>query len=117
MSDDSPEAIRKSVKLYLIIGGLLIIFSGLTVALSYVELPTHGMNIMVGMALAAFKASLVALIFMHLNHEKALIYKILAFTFAFVTALFVLFVLSHEDPLVNPKMYNPPVQAASEAHY
>lgn len=100
MSDDSPEAIRKSIKKYMFIGFLLIVFSGLTVALSYWELPTHGMNILVGMALATLKASLVALIFMHLNHERALIYKILAFTFAFVTALFVLFYLTHEDPLV-----------------
>jgi caa(3)-type oxidase subunit IV len=100
MSDDSPEAIRKSVKLYLWIGAVLIVCSGITVGLSFVELPTHGLNILVGMALAAFKATLVALIFMHLNHERALIYKILAFTFAFVTALFVLFYLSHEDPLV-----------------
>ena len=105
MSDDSPEAIRKSVKKYLLIGLLLILGTIATVALSYWEAPTHGINILVGMALAAFKASLVALIFMHLNHEKALIYKILAFTFAFVTALFVLFYMSHEDPLVFADFY------------
>ncbi len=97
---DSPEEIQKSVKKYLWIGALLIVFTVITVGLSYVELPTHGLNILVGMIVATFKASLVALIFMHLNHESSLIYKILAFTAAFVLALFILFILAHSDPLV-----------------
>ena len=97
---DTPEEIQKSIKKYLLIGATLIVFTIITVWLSYVELPTHGLNILVGMAVATFKASLVALIFMHLNHERSLIYKILAFTAVFVTALFVLFYMTHEDPLV-----------------
>jgi cytochrome c oxidase subunit IV len=52
------------------------------------------------MILATIKAALVALIFMHLNHEKVLIYKFLAFTITFVLALFILFYASSTDPLV-----------------
>lgn len=97
---DSPEEIKKSIKKILLIGGILAVFTAITVWLSYVELPTHGMNILLGMAVATFKAALVALVFMHLNHEKPLIYKMLAFTVVFAAALFILFYLSHEDPLV-----------------
>lgn len=100
MSDISPEEIQKSIKKYLIIGGILIAATILTVGLSYWEMPTHGMNILLGLIVAAAKVSLVGLYFMHLNHERALIYKILAFTVVFVTALFFLFYMSHEDPLV-----------------
>ncbi len=97
---DNLEEIQKSVKKYLVIGGLLLLFTVITVWLSYVELPTHSMNIMVGMIVAAFKASLVALIFMHLNHEKKIIYKVLLFTVILVSVLFILFYMTHGDPLV-----------------
>ena len=101
---DNIEAIQKSIKKYIAIGALLIFFSGLTVALSYWELPTHSLNILVGMILATIKAALVALIFMHLNHERSVIYKILVFT---VVLAVVLFVLAHDDPLTFSGFYSP----------
>ena len=97
---DSPEEIQKSIKKYFFIGALLIIFTVITVGLSYWEMPTHGLNILLGLLVAAFKVSLVGLIFMHLKNERSLIYKILAFTVVFVIALFLLTYMSHEDPLV-----------------
>ncbi len=97
---DNIEEIQKSVRKYIIIGVALLALSGFTVWLSTVELPTHGLNILVGMIVATFKASLVALIFMHLNHERPVIYKVLAFTVVLALVLFVLFVLSARDPLV-----------------
>ena len=103
---DSAEEIQKSVKKYLFIGALLIVFTGITVALSYVELPTHSLNILVGMIVATIKAAMVALIFMHLNHERPLIYKVLAFTTVFVLALFLLFVFTSGDPLVFDGFYD-----------
>ncbi len=103
---DNIEEIQKSVKKYLIIGALLIVFTAATVGLSYVELPTHGLNIIVGMILATIKASLVALIFMHLNHEKSIIYKVLAFTAVFAFVLFVLFYFSNIEGLVMEGFYD-----------
>lgn len=101
MADTStPEELQKHVKKYLVIGLTLIVFTAITVWLSYVELPTHGLNILVGMIVATFKAALVALIFMHLNHERPLIYKMLAFTVVFAIVLFTLFIFSYFDPLV-----------------
>lgn len=102
---DSPEEIKKSVRKILWIGGILAVCTVLTVWLSTVELATHGQNIIVGMILATIKATLVALIFMHLNHEAKLIYKFLAFTLVFVTALFLLFYWSSLDPLVFKDFY------------
>lgn len=104
---DNIEAIQKSIKWYLIIGGILILASGATVWLSYVELPTHSLNILVGMILATIKATLVALIFMHLNHERSMIYKILLFTVVLAAVLFALFIFSHEDPLQFKGFYAP----------
>lgn len=103
---DNIEEIQKSVRKYIIIGVALLALSGFTVWLSTVELPTHGLNILVGMIVATFKASLVALIFMHLNHERPVIYKVLAFTVVFAIVLFVLFVLSAQDPLVFEGFYD-----------
>jgi caa(3)-type oxidase subunit IV len=97
---DTPEEIQKSIKKYWIIGGILIVATIFTVLLSYVEMPTHGLNILVGLIVAAIKVSLVGLIFMHLKNERSLIYKVLAFTLVFVLALFLLTYWSHEDPLV-----------------
>lgn len=103
---DSPEEIYKSIKKIKIVGLLLGGFTIATVLLSYWELPTHSLNILVGMILATFKAALVALIFMHLNHESKMVYKILAFTIALAFALFFLFVFSAHDPLVFSGLYD-----------
>jgi caa(3)-type oxidase subunit IV len=102
---DSPQEIQKAVRKILLIGAILIFFTVVTVGLSYVELPSHSWNIIVGMILATIKAALVALVFMHLNHEAKLIYKFLAFTVVFVTALFLLFYWSSLDPLVFKDFY------------
>jgi len=111
---ESPEEIHKSIKKIIIIGIVLGIFTGITVWLSFVELPTHSMNIMVGMIVATFKAALVALIFMHLNHEKMLIYKVLAFTTVFALALFFLFYLSTQEGLVDEKFENSTAEVIAE---
>jgi caa(3)-type oxidase subunit IV len=101
---DTPEQIQKSIKKYLAIGLLLIVFTVITYFMSYIELtgPDGGQtnNIVFGMIVATFKALLVALIFMHLNHERKMIYNFLVFTFVFVLGLFVLTVLCHDNPLV-----------------
>ncbi len=99
---DSPEEIRKHLKLYWAIGGLLLIFTAITVIVAQFHLGTHGNNIIVGLAIAVFKMSLVALIFMHLKGEKTMIYKFLVFTVIFVIGLFALTYLAHVDPIPNP---------------
>ncbi len=98
---NTPEEVAKHVKTYLIVGALLMVGTALTVALSYVELSTHAMNIAVGLALATMKTCLVVLIFMHMNHERPLIYKIMLFSVVLVGVLFALFIFAHDDPLTT----------------
>lgn len=98
---DSPEYLQKQSKLIWKIGGLLIVFTVLTVWLQYVDFGSHERNITIGLLIAAFKASLVALIFMHLKGERGLIYKFLLFTVVFVIGLFFLTYLHYSDPLKN----------------
>ncbi|MDA0711620.1 MAG: cytochrome C oxidase subunit IV family protein [bacterium] len=98
----NPEEIRKHQKLYLLIGCILLIFTGVTVLMTTIDLGTPGvgaLDITVGLAIATFKSSLVALIFMHLNSEKKLVYKVLLFTFIFFAGMMTLFVMAKMDPI------------------
>ena len=81
------------------VGATLLLFTGITVALSYVDFGTRKANIAVAMLVAMFKAGLVAAIFMHLSAEKKLIYRVLIFTGLFVFALFWLTFLAWYDPV------------------
>ncbi len=95
MSDHSHD-ISKHVRGYLIIGGTLIIGTVLTVLASYVDLGHHW-NIVLALIIATVKASLVALFFMHLISEKAMIYTVLAFTALFFVGLMFLTIGAHAD--------------------
>ena len=83
----------------MMVGATLLVFTGITVALSYVDFGTRKANIAVAMLVAMFKAGLVAAIFMHLSAEKKLIYRVLIFTGLFVFALFWLTFLAWYDPV------------------
>ncbi len=91
--------VSKHVRGYLLVGAALLFCTALTVFLSYVDFGSRKANVAVAMALAAFKAGLVAYIFMHLSAEKKLIYRILIFTAIFVLGLFWLIYLAWYDPV------------------
>jgi len=91
--------VSKHVKKYLLVGALLLVFTGITVFLSYVDFGSVKANIAVGMLVATIKATLVAAIFMHLSSEKKLIYRVLVFTAFFALALFFLTYLHWYDPI------------------
>ena len=93
--------VSKHVRGYLIVGATLLVFTVITVALSYVNLGSQKANVAVALVVATFKAGLVAYIFMHLSAEKKLIYRILIFTAIFVFALFWLTYLAWYDPVVH----------------
>lgn len=93
------KEIRASFKKYFGVLGVLIVGTIVTVWISTVDLGGHAINLVVGLAIASFKAACVALIFMHLNHERGLIYKFLLFTVVFFAALMFLTVLHHYDPI------------------
>ena len=95
--EEYAHNVQKHVKGYLVVGGLLLAFTAITVALSYVDFGTRKANIGVAMLVATLKAGMVAAIFMHLAAEKRLIYRVLIFTGLFVLALFWLTFLAWYD--------------------
>ena len=100
--DDHPIDLRQSVRTYLKVGAVLILFTFITIFVAYkVDLGDKHLNIGLGLIIAAFKVSLVCLIFMHLNHERGLIYKVMLFSMIFFAAMMFLVVLAYYDPILN----------------
>ena len=97
--EEYAHNVQKHVKGYLVVGAALLVCTGITVALSYVDFGTRKANIAVAMLVAMFKAGLVGAIFMHLAAEKRLIYRVLVFTGFFVLVLFWLTYLHWYDPV------------------
>jgi caa(3)-type oxidase subunit IV len=74
-----PEAIRKTVRTYWMIGAALFVFTVITVAVNQIHLAVP-MAITVALIIATMKGSMVAAVFMHLNHERMWIYGALVLT-------------------------------------
>ena len=94
---DVEHHVNTHVKGYILVGGILLFCTLLTVAMSYVNLGRW--NMVVGMALATFKGGCVAAIFMHLKSEKWTIYRFLLITVVFAIGLFLLTALAFHDPI------------------
>jgi caa(3)-type oxidase subunit IV len=99
--DASHDAahIEKHLKGYYIVGGILIVFTGITVALSYVDFGSIRANWIIAMIVATFKVCLVGAIFMHLKGERWTIWQFLLFTAFFVAGLFLLTLFAWGDPI------------------
>ncbi len=97
---DSPEELQKHMKTYTIVGITLILFTFITVGVAeFAKTGSFALDVAIGLLIATFKAGLVAFIFMHLNHEKPMIYRILVFTLFFAAGGMVLFILALKDPI------------------
>jgi caa(3)-type oxidase subunit IV len=81
-----PEAVTKSVRLYLTIGVALLIFTGITVAANRFHFVVP-VAITIALIIACIKGSMVASVFMHLSHEKKWIYGALLLTILFFIVL------------------------------
>jgi cytochrome c oxidase subunit IV len=89
MDAHANDDIRSHVKTYFMIFGALMVLTMITVGVSYLHLSIP-LAITVALIVALIKGSLVALFFMHLNHERKLIYYVLALTVVFF--IFMMFV-------------------------
>src|SRR5260221_6879152 len=96
-----PAHMAKHVRGYLAVGAILIVFTGLTVFLSYVDFGSIKANWIIAMVVATFKVSLVGAIFMHLKGEKWTIWRFLFFTAFFVSGLFLLTLFHWADPIFS----------------
>ena len=92
----SAEDVRKHIKTYWTIGGVLLVLTVVTVAMSYVEFAVP-LAITVALLIAIGKGSLVASYFMHLIGERKGIYAALLLTAFFFLVLMFLPLLSHAD--------------------
>ena len=86
MSASDAESIRKQTRAYIGVFVTLMILTILTVAVSYFHMPP-ALAIVVALAIATFKGSLVASVFMHLSHERKVIYWVLLLTVLFFIML------------------------------
>jgi cytochrome c oxidase subunit IV len=96
-----PEAVKKSIRSYGIVGGLLLVFTAITVAANQVHLAVP-VAIAVALIIAATKGSMVAAIFMHLNHEQKWIYGALLLTVLFFVVLLFLPLATVSDTIGTP---------------
>jgi cytochrome c oxidase subunit 4 len=96
-----PEAIKKSIRSYGIVGGLLLVFTAITVAANQIHLAVP-VAITIALIIATMKGSMVASIFMHLSHEKQWIYGALLLTVVFFIVLLFVPLATVSDTIGTP---------------
>ena len=84
---DTTQDIKKEISGYMKIFGALAVLTIVTVAVSFLKVGI-GLAVFIAMVIATVKGSLVASFFMHLAHEKKLIYLFLCVTLVFLMSLF-----------------------------
>jgi cytochrome c oxidase subunit IV len=90
----SAAEIDRHVRVYITVFVALMALTIITVAISYLDLPTP-MAVAVALFVATIKGSLVACYFMHLISEKKLIYAVLVITVIKFAALLALPAITH----------------------
>lgn len=85
--------IKKHVRIYISVFVALAALTVITVAVSYLKLPP-GQAVLVALAIAGIKGTLVAVFFMHLISEKQIIFSVLALTLVFLLTILLLPVIS-----------------------
>jgi cytochrome c oxidase subunit 4 len=94
------DDIRSHVKTYFMVFGALMVLTIVTVAVSYLELATP-MAVTVALIVAIIKGSLVALFFMHLLHERKVIYWALMLTVIFFVFLMFVPLITNLDKILG----------------
>lgn len=84
------------VRTYLAVFGALLVLTVTTVGVSYLHLPPAP-AVTLGLVIAAAKATLVVLFFMHLKSEKPMVFWPLALTMFLFVALFAFILWTEAD--------------------
>ena len=71
------EAMPHHAVPYYLIFGVLVVLTGITVAVAFIDIRSEIAKVLLALTIASIKASAVALFFMHLKFEGKLIYLIL----------------------------------------
>jgi cytochrome c oxidase subunit 4 len=114
MHSDS-EAVRKSIRTYLMIGAALFVFTVITVAVNQVHLALP-LAITVALIVASIKGSMVAAVFMHLSHEKKWIYGSLILTVIGFVVLMLVPIFTTMDTIGTP-IHVPPAQTEAAGEH
>jgi cytochrome c oxidase subunit 4 len=93
-----PAEVQKSVRGYMIVFAMLMVFTVITVAVSRFHFAVP-IAIAIALVIAAMKGSMVAAVFMHLSHERQWVYGTLILTVVFFLVLLMLPVLTSLDGL------------------
>ena len=101
--EHSAEDIKKHVRTYIMVFVALLILTLVTVGVSYIHLPSILGRTVVALIVAGAKATLVAMVFMHLKSERPFIYLSLALTAVFFVLLFALPMWTEGDHIVNTR--------------
>jgi cytochrome c oxidase subunit 4 len=96
-----PAAVKKSVRGYMTIGALLLVFTAITVAANQVHLALP-LAVAVALIIATMKGSMVAAVFMHLSHERKWIYGALLLTVVFFIVLMCVPLFTTMDTIGTP---------------
>ena len=89
MAESEAALVKQHVRVYVMVFAPLAVLTVVTVAISYLDLPTS-YAIGVALVVATVKASLVALYFMHLISEEKVILWLLLLCAAFLVPLMAL---------------------------
>ena len=102
MSEPVPTTHAVNVRGYLSVFAALLVLTVVTVAVTSLEL-TGGMTVFVAIVIATFKATLVALFFMHLKGEKPMVFWSLGLTGVLVVTLFAFVLWTEGDHLLGTR--------------
>lgn len=92
----SAEDVRKSIRSYMLVFGALAVLTVITVAVSWLKVSV-AVGIFIALVIASVKGSLVASVFMHLLHEKAVLFWVLVLTAFFFLLLILLPVIQSSE--------------------
>jgi cytochrome c oxidase subunit 4 len=96
-----PAQMKQNVRKYMMIGALLLLFTGITVAANQVHLAVP-LAVTVALIIATMKGSMVAAVFMHLSHERKWIYGALLLTVVFFIVLMCVPIFTTMDTIGTP---------------
>lgn len=91
-----------NVRGYLMVFGALLLLTLVTVTVSYLDLPERS-TVLIAVAIAALKATLVAMFFMHLKGERPMVYWALRLTAVLFVTLFAFLIWTERDHLIGTR--------------
>ena len=101
MSGHTPEEIYQERKRYLVVFGVLLVGTLLTVVASWIQFDIVAWTVTLALIIASVKGFFVAGYFMHLTNEKKTVYIVLAATVFFFVSLMFLTIWAMNDAPVG----------------